>query len=269
MYLPKVLNNALVTEVKKFFNGLNYKWSILKGNVEVSSEVETKWLKVKWHDTMKLGLDFLKPVKLSELVAPIIGYIYSAYPEYEKEFKEILKEADKRIFITKGLVENFKQQIINHKFEIEYSNKELIISETYNDNYFQLIVNEELLCEILKIAAEDKGNREPLQDFVFSILPTSMQNIISKRLMEDYQEIREYRISEAIEEILDGKENIEVDNDWDSKNTTFIIKVNHEKKYKIEIINKHKALISINGQVDFVAKTMTDIEEFLHTLIEE
>lgn len=269
MYLPKVVNSVLVNEVKKFFNGLKYKWSILKGEVTTTINVDCKWIQCKWQETMQLGIDFLKPVKVSELVAPILGYIYAKFPELEKELKEILKELDKKIFLTEGAIKAFKNQWQNHRFTIEYAENKLVISQEYGENYCKFTIDEELLCEILKIAAEDKGDKESLQDFVFSILPASMQEIILKRMKEDYEEIREYRVDETLEEILGDKDNIDIKNDYESANDKFIIRVNHEKKYTIEIVNKHKALLSINSQPAFVANNMTAIEEFVKSIVEK
>lgn len=266
MYLPKQISNTLVTEVKKFFAGLQYKWSILKGEVSTKIEVDTKWIKIHWNETMKLGLDFLKPIKVSELLAPIVGYFYSTYPEYEKYIKEGLKELDKKVFLTKGVVANFKNQIENHKFEVEYANKELIITQSYNENYAQFIINEELINEILKIAASSQDEQEGLQDFVYSILTPKMQEIIMARLKADFEEIREYRVHEELDKKFEDCNKVEVDYDLGTKDDALIVRINNEKKYRFVIKAKDKCIIEVNGKEFAICHTMSEVIAFIEAM---
>ena len=266
MYLPKIINTELVTEVKKLFSTLSYKWSLLKGEISTKIEVNTKWIKIHWNETMKLGLDFLKPVKVSELLAPIIGYFYTTYPEYEKPLKEILKELDKKVFLTKGMVANFKQQFENHKFEVEYLNKELIITESYGENYAQFIINEELINEILQIAVNNDEDNEGVQDFVYSILPKNLQETIMKQLKRDYEEIYEFRVHDLLDKKFEDNDNVEIDYDLGTKDDALIVKMNHEKKYRFVIKSKNKCIIEVNGKEFAIANNMSTVKEFIESM---
>lgn len=258
MYLPKKINSVLVTEVKKLFEGFQYKWSFLKGEVTTTVNVDCKWIQCRWNETMKLGLDFLKPVKVSEIIAPVLGYIYAKFPESEKEIQEVLKELDKKIFLTEGVVKTFKQQWENYKFTIEYADKKLVISQEYNENYFRFTIDEELLCEILKLVAEDE-NKESLQDFVYSILPLNMQEIIMKRMKEDNEKIYEFKLHDELKKKFEDSKNVEIDYDLDSEDNGFIVKINHEKKYRFIIKSKDKCIVEINGKEFAICHSMSDI----------
>lgn len=266
MYLPKIVNSVLVREVKKLFAELKYKWSLLKGEISTKIEVDTKWIKIHWDETMKLGLDFLKPVKVSELVAPIIGYFYTTYPEYEKPLKEILKELDKKVFLTKGMIANFKQQFENHKFEVEYNNRQLTITESYGENFAKFIINEELINEILQIAANNDEDNEGVQDFVYSILPKNLQETIMKRLKKDYEEIYEFRVHEELDKKFEDSDNVEIDYDLGTKDDALIVKINHEKKYRFVIKSKNKCIIEVNGKEFAICHNMTTVKEFIETM---
>lgn len=263
MYLPKIISNTLVTEVKKFFAGLQYKLSILKGEITTTINVDCKWIQCKWQETMQLGLDFLKPVKISELVAPVLGYIYAKFPEMEKEIKEILKELDKKLFLTEGAIKSFKNQWQNHRFTIEYADKKLVISQEYGENYFKFTIDEELLCEILKLAAEDKGHQESLQDFVYSILPASMQEIIIKRMKEDFEEIHEYRVHDELDKKFEDSNKVKVDYDLDCKEDALIVYMNNEKKYRFIIKSKDKCIIEVNGKQQNICNNMTEVIAYI------
>lgn len=266
MYLPKIISTELVTEVKKLFEELKYKWSLLKGEISTKIEVDTKWIKIHWNETMKLGLDFLKPVKVSELVAPIIGYFYTTYPEYEKPLKEILKELDKKVFLTKGMVANFKQQFENHKFEVEYLNKELIITESYGENFAKFIINEELINEIIKIAANNDEDNEGLQDFVYSILPKNLQETIMKQLKREYEEIYEFRVHDLLDKKFEDSNKVEIDYDLGTKDDALIVRINNEKKYRFIIKSKDKCIIEVNGKEFAVCHDMTTVKEFIESM---
>lgn len=266
MYLPKQISNTLVEEVKKLFSTLSYKWSLLKGKIETQIEVNTKWIQIHWNESMQLGLDFLKPVKVSELLAPIIGYFYTTYPEYEKPLKEILKELDKKVFLTKGMVANFKQQFENHKFEVEYNNKQLTITESYGENFAKFIINEELINEILQIAANNDEDNEGVQDFVYSIMPKNLQETIMKRLKRDYEEIYEFRVHEELDKKFEDSDNVEIDYDLGTKDDALIVKMNHEKKYRFVIKSKNKCIIEVNGKEFAIANNMSTVKEFIESM---
>lgn len=266
MYLPKVVNTVLVTEVKKFFAGLQYKWSILKGEASTSIFVDTKWIQCKWNETMQLGMDFLKPVKISELVAPIVGYVYAKFPEMEKEIREILKELDKKLFLTEGAIKVFKNQWQNHRFTIEYAENKLTILQEYGENYCKFTIDEELLCEILKLAAEDKDDKEPLQDFLYSILPTSMQDIIMKRMKEDFEEIYEFKVHDELEEKFNDSKNVKIDYDFDCKDDALIVYMNNEKKYRFVIKSHDKCIVEMNGKEIALCHNMTEVIEVIQSL---
>lgn len=266
MYLPKIISTELVTEVKKLFAELKYKWSLLKGKIETQIEVNTKWIQIHWNDSVQLGLDFLKPVKLSELVAPIIGYFYTTYPEYEKSLKEILKELDKKVFLTKGMVANFKQQFENHKFEVEYNNRQLIITESYNENFAKFIIDEELINEILQIAVNNDEDNEGIQDFVYSILPKNLQETIMKQLKRDYEEIYEFRVHDLLDKKFEDSNKVEIDYDLDSKEDALIVRINNEKKYRFVIKSKDKCVIEMNGKEFAICHNMTTVKEFIESM---
>lgn len=266
MYLPKIVDSVLVREVKKLFAELKYKWSLLKGKIETQIEVNTKWIQIHWNDSMQLGLDFLKPVKISELLAPIIGYFYTAYPEYEKYIKESLKELDKKVFLTKGMVENFKQQFENHKFEVEYVNKQLTITESYGENFAKFIINEELINEIIEIAANNDEDNEGVQDFVYSILPKNLQETVMKALKKDYEEIYEFRVHDLLDKKFEDNDKVEIDYDLGTKDDALIVKINHEKKYRFVIKSKNKCIIEVNSKEFAVCHNMTTVKEFIESM---
>ena len=117
MYLPKIANSVLINEVKSFIKSFKYSWKLLKGKVTCVVTGSCKWIEMNWNNSVQFSLDFFTPVKASEILAPIIGAIYAKYPEHMKPMQELLKEWDKYP-IPKGFIEEFKNQINNHLFEI-------------------------------------------------------------------------------------------------------------------------------------------------------
>lgn len=271
MKLPKVIENSkLVDEVKSFIKSFQYKWTLLKGKVTCIVTGGCEWVEIKWNESIQFSLDFFKPIKTSEILAPIVGAIYAKYPEYIKPIQALLKELDKYP-IPQGFIEQFKNQINNHLFEITYTNGELIISQSVpdTDNICRIKINEDLISEILKLATNSEDSQELTQNFILSILSPKLQEIIVNELKKEYEEISEYNVNEMLEEILGDKDNIDIENDYDSENDKFIIKVNNQKKYVIEVVNEHKALITVNSKPAFIVHTMTEIEEFFKSILEK
>lgn len=267
MYLPKIVNSVLVNEVKSFIKSFKYKWTLLKGKVTCIVTGSCKWIEMNWNNSVQFSLDFFTPVKASEILAPIIGAIYAKYPEYMKPIQELLKEWDKYP-IPKGFIEEFKNQINNHLFEISYANGELTISQSIPDteNICKFRIDNELLAEILKLAAEDKGDKEPLQDFVFSILPANIQEIVIKALKEEYEEISEYRVHEELDKKFEDSNKVEIDYDLDTEDDALIVRINNEKKYRFIIKSKDKCIIEVNGKEFAVCHNMTTVKEFIESM---
>lgn len=261
--IPQVVDTKLVQEIKKLFKSLKYKWSFLKGEITTIIDCETEWIQIKWNQTMKVSLDFFKPVKLSELLSPIIGYILTKYPEENKAILATLKEIDKYP-IPQGIVDSMKDQLNNHKLEINYENGQLNIIQTIpnTDNIAKFIINDDLISELFKLI----DNKEGVEDLVFSILPPKSQEIIKEKMKADFEEIYEFRIHEILDEKYEDSNKVTVDYDLDCKDDCLIVRMNNEKKYRFIVKDKDRCLIEINGKQVAVAHTMSEVIEFIKTM---
>lgn len=261
--VPQVVNTKLVQEIKKLFQSLKYNWSFLKGEITTVINCETEWIQMKWNQTIKVSLDFFKPVKLSELLSPIIGYILAKYPEENKYILAILKEIDKYP-IPQGVVDSLKDQLNNHKLEINYENGQLSIIQSIpnTDNIAKFIINDEFMSELFKLI----DNKEGVEDLVFSILPPKSQTVIKERMQEDFEQIYEYRVHEILDKKYEDSEKVTVDYDLDCKDDCLIVRINNEKKYRFIVKSKDKCVIEVNGKEFAICHTMSEVIEVINSL---
>lgn len=261
--VPQIVNTKLVQEIKKLFQSLKYKWSFLKGEITTVINCETEWIQMKWNQTMKVSLDFFKPVKLSELLSPIIGYILTKYPEENKAILTTLKEIDKYP-IPQGIVDSLKGQLNNHKLEINYENGQLSIIQSIpnTDNIAKFVINDELMSELFKLI----DNKEGVEDLVFSILPPKSQTVIKERMKEDFEQIYEYRVHEILDKKYEDNEKVTVDYDLDCKDDCLIVRINNEKKYKFIVKSKDKCVIEVNSKEFAICHTMSEVIEVINSL---
>ena len=261
-YKPQIVTTKLVNEVKEFFKSFKYSWKLLKGKVSVAIEGQCEWLKIKWQDEIQFSLNFFKPIKPSEIIEPILSMIYAKYPNEAKMIAEAIKEWDKKIIIPKGVLENFKHQLNNHEFNLKFENGVLIFSQSIpdTDNICELKINDEFMAEYIPLISDTEHER--LQDFIVSIMPEKTQKVVLTEFEREYEEIREYKLKDELEELLADVKNVKIYNDYDDDDDNVTINVRNEKKFKFVIIDKHLCKIYLNGKEVETAKTMSKILVF-------
>lgn len=261
-YKPQIVTTKLVNEVKEFFKSFKYSWKLLKGKVSVAIEGSCKWLKIKWNDEIQFSLDFFKPMKPSEIIEPILSMIYAKYPNEAKMIVEAMKVWDKKVMIPKGVLENFKNQINNHQFDLKFENGVFTFSQSIpdTDNFCELRIDDEFLAEYIPLIADNE--HEKLQDFIVSIMPEKTQKVVLTEFEREYEEIREYKLKNELEELLADVKNIKIYSDYDEDDDNVIINVRNEQKFKFLIKDKNLCKIYLNGKEVETAKTMSKIIVF-------
>lgn len=261
--IPQVVNTKLVQEIKKLFQSLKYNWSLLKGEITTVINCETEWIQIKWNQTIKVSLDFFKPVKLSELLSPIIGYILTKYPEENQAILATLKEIDKYP-IPQGIVDSLKDQLNNHKLEINYENGQLSITQSIpnTDNIAKVIINDDLISEIFELI----DNQEGVENLIFSILPPKSQETLLRKLKEDFEKIYEFKVHDLLDEKFKNTKNVKIDYDLDTKDDALIVRINNEKKYRFVIKSEDKCIIELNGKEFAIANSMSTVKEFIESM---
>ena len=193
--------NKIVECINKIKESLKYHWSLWKNNIEVSMEVESSFLKIKWTDKYEgLTLSKFMPCKrFSEVFKELINIVKAYMPEEREEIDEFLKEMDKRVKLD--LVSyNALLTLLENKYEVDYRDGNLTISITKGEYYFILTVNEEFI-RALKEVIDDP---EILMDCIPSFIREWIEEEEEKKEKEENKirsQIRE--LAEEYEEFLD------------------------------------------------------------------
>jgi hypothetical protein len=262
-YRPQIVATKAVNEVKNFFKSFKYSWKLLRGKVNCMIEGSCEWLTIKWQDEIQFSLDFFRPVKPSEILQPILGMIYSKYPNEAQLIEKAVKVWDKKIIIPKGVFENFKHQINNHQFDLKFENGTLTFSQSIpdTDNICELKINDEFLAEYIPLIADTEHER--IQDFIVSIMPEKTQKAMLTEFEKEYEEIREYKLRNELEELLADVKNVKIYHDYDEDDDNVTINVRNEQKFKFLIKDKRLCRIYLNGKEVETAKTMSKIIVFV------
>lgn len=193
--------NKIVEAINAIKSSLKYHWSLWKNNIEVSMEVESSFLKIKWTDKYEgLTLSKFMPCKrFSEVFKELINIVKAYMPEEREEIDEFLKEMDKRVKLD--LVSyNALLTLLENKYEVDYRDGNLTISITKGEYYFILTVNEEFLRALKEVI----NDPELLMDCVPSFIKEWIEEEEEKKEKEENKiksQIRE--LAEEYEEFLD------------------------------------------------------------------
>lgn len=191
--------NKIVEAINAIKSSLKYHWSLWKNNIEVSMEVESSFLKIKWTDKYEgLTLSKFMPCKrFSEVFKELINIVKAYMPEEREEIDEFLKEMDKRVKLD--LVSyNALLTLLENKYEVDYRDGNLTISITKGEYYFILTVNEEFLRALKEVINDPELLMDCVPSFIKEWIEeeeekkNSKKNKLKDKVMKLYQEYAEF-----------------------------------------------------------------------------